>query len=52
MSAGSLLSPLPLQRGRRLVGRSRPPAVKPKEQPECRLLDKDKDKEEQLFFFT
>ncbi|KAI5941292.1 Cilia- and flagella-associated protein 100 [Manis javanica] len=40
------------KRGRRLVGRSRPPAVKPKEQPECRLLDKDKDKEEQLFFFT
>ncbi|KAK2501097.1 hypothetical protein MC885_020089 [Smutsia gigantea] len=38
------------KRGRRLVGRSRPPAVKPKEQPEHR--QPDKDKEEQLFFFT
>ncbi|XP_024902244.1 cilia- and flagella-associated protein 100 [Pteropus alecto] len=44
------LSPLPLQKGRRLVCRSRPPAMKTKEEPEYELLDKDK--EEQLFFFT
>ncbi|XP_019488209.1 PREDICTED: cilia- and flagella-associated protein 100 isoform X3 [Hipposideros armiger] len=38
------------KRGRRLVCRSRPPALKSKEEPEHKSLDKDK--EEQLFFFT
>nr|KAF6470934.1 cilia and flagella associated protein 100 [Molossus molossus] len=38
------------KRGRRLVFRSRPPALKTKEEPENELLDKEK--EEQLFFFT
>ncbi|XP_023376673.1 LOW QUALITY PROTEIN: cilia- and flagella-associated protein 100 [Pteropus vampyrus] len=38
------------KKGRRLVCRSRPPAMKTKEEPEYELLDKDK--EEQLFFFT
>lgn len=45
-----LLSLLPLQRGRKLVSRSEPPALKTKEEPEHELLDKEK--EEQLFFFT
>lgn len=39
-----------LQRGRRLVCRSRPPALKTKEQSKHELMDKDR--EEQLFFFT
>lgn len=43
-------SPLPLQRGRRLVCRSQPPALKTTEEPEHKSLDKDK--QEQLFFFT
>ncbi|XP_014701577.2 cilia- and flagella-associated protein 100 isoform X2 [Equus asinus] len=38
------------KRGRRLVCRSRPPALKTKKEPEHVLMDKDK--EEQLFFFT
>ncbi|KAF4023765.1 hypothetical protein G4228_015733 [Cervus hanglu yarkandensis] len=38
------------QRGRRLVCRSRPPALKTKEQSKHELMDKDR--EEQLFFFT
>ncbi|ELK13072.1 Coiled-coil domain-containing protein 37 [Pteropus alecto] len=38
------------ERRQRLVCRSRPPAMKTKEEPEYELLDKDK--EEQLFFFT
>lgn len=45
-----LLSPLPPQRGRKLVSRSEPPAQKTKDEPEQELLDKEK--EEQLFFFT
>lgn len=39
-----------LQRGRRLLCRSRPPAQKMKAPSEHELLDKDN--EEQLFFFT
>ncbi|KAJ1069291.1 hypothetical protein K5549_014241 [Capra hircus] len=39
-----------LQRGRRLVCRSRPPALKTKERSKHELMDKDR--EEQLFFFT
>ncbi|XP_068838764.1 cilia- and flagella-associated protein 100 isoform X2 [Capricornis sumatraensis] len=38
------------KRGRRLVCRSRPPALKTKEQSKHELMDKDR--EEQLFFFT
>nr|KAF6421933.1 cilia and flagella associated protein 100 [Rousettus aegyptiacus] len=38
------------KKGRKLVCRSRPPAMKTKEEPEFELLDKEK--EEQLFFFT
>lgn len=38
------------QRGRRLVWRSRPPALKTKEQSKHELMDKDR--EEHLFFFT
>lgn len=49
-TGGGSLSPLPLQKGRKLVCRSRPPAMKTKEEPEFELLDKEK--EEQLFFFT
>lgn len=39
-----------LQRGRRLVCRSRPPALKTKERSKHELMDKER--EEQLFFFT
>ena len=39
-----------LQWGRRLVCRSRPPALKTKEQSKHELMDKDR--EEHLFFFT
>ncbi|XP_054580371.1 cilia- and flagella-associated protein 100 [Eptesicus fuscus] len=38
------------KRGRKLLSRSEPPALKSKEEPEHELLDKEK--EEQLFFFT
>nr|XP_035933724.1 cilia- and flagella-associated protein 100 isoform X4 [Halichoerus grypus] len=38
------------KRGRRLVSRSRPPALKAKEEPEHVVVDKDK--EEELLFFT
>ncbi|XP_053526304.1 cilia- and flagella-associated protein 100 [Artibeus jamaicensis] len=38
------------KRGRKLVCRSRPPVLKTKKEPEYELLDKEK--EEQLFFFT
>ncbi|XP_005867000.1 PREDICTED: coiled-coil domain-containing protein 37 isoform X1 [Myotis brandtii] len=38
------------KRGRKLVSRSEPPALKTKEEPEQELLDKEK--EEHLFFFT
>ncbi|KAB0378805.1 hypothetical protein FD755_010383 [Muntiacus reevesi] len=38
------------KRGRRLVCRSQPPALKTKEQSKHELMDKDR--EEQLFFFT
>ncbi|XP_073745963.1 cilia- and flagella-associated protein 100 isoform X5 [Callorhinus ursinus] len=38
------------KRGRRLVSRSRPPALKAKEEPEHVVMDKDK--EEELLFFT
>ncbi|XP_055413680.1 cilia- and flagella-associated protein 100 [Bubalus kerabau] len=38
------------KRGRRLVWRSRPPALKTKEQSKHELMDKDR--EEHLFFFT
>ncbi|XP_074196560.1 cilia- and flagella-associated protein 100 isoform X2 [Rhinolophus sinicus] len=38
------------KRGRRLVCRSQPPALKTSEEPEHKSLDKDK--QEQLFFFT
>nr|KAF6358001.1 cilia and flagella associated protein 100 [Pipistrellus kuhlii] len=38
------------KRGRKLVSRSEPPALKTKDEPEQELLDKEK--EEQLFFFT
>ncbi|KAM5305869.1 cilia- and flagella-associated protein 100 isoform 2-T6 [Glossophaga mutica] len=38
------------KRGRKLLCRSRPPVLKTKKEPEYELLDKEK--EEQLFFFT
>lgn len=49
---GSIGSPclFPLQRGRRLVCRSRPPVIKIKAESKDMIMDKDK--EEMLFFFT